>query len=108
MSDPARSGRIFQEPCFTVKHWHLQFGASCESEEDARCVLHALEATYDLTPGDAPRAADPGLLDALTTLAAVVKARFEGLEIVASVPRELRAAVEKAEAAIARAGGGSR
>jgi hypothetical protein len=103
MSDLSRSGRIFQEPRFTVKHRNLQFGASCESEEDALCVLHALEIAYDRIPGDAPRTADPGLLDALMTLTAVVRARFEGLEIVASVPRELRAAVEKADAAIANA-----
>jgi hypothetical protein len=101
MTDPSRIGRIFTEACFLVKHWNLQFGASCKSAEDARCVLRAMEATYDRVPGDKPRTADPALLDALASLTTIVKARFEGLEIVASVPRELRAAVEKADAAIA-------
>jgi hypothetical protein len=50
-------------------------------------------------------AAAPELLDALAKLTAIVESRFEGLEIVALVPRELRAAVKKAKAAIAKADG---
>jgi hypothetical protein len=48
-------------------------------------------------------AGSPELLTALAELTRVVKDRFEGLEIVASVPRELGKAVAMAEAAIRKA-----
>jgi hypothetical protein len=50
-------------------------------------------------------AAAPELLDALAKLTAIVESRFEGLEIVALVPGELRTAVKEAKAAMAKVDG---
>lgn len=48
-------------------------------------------------------AAAPELLAASEALAAIVVGLFEGLEIVAAVPQELRTAVAQAQKAIAKA-----
>lgn len=53
-------------------------------------------------------AAAPDLLNALAVMTMVVRARFEGLEIVVSDPWEFRRFVEGAESAIARARGETR
>lgn len=88
----------------TVRFWaerRVELGKNCWDDpqivEAMKCA-DVMEAT-----ARAKAAGDPGALRlAAARLAAVVRDRFAGLEIVALVPGELRAAVEAVEAAVSK------